>query len=223
MEHHRAQASRASERYLLGEMSEAERFEFEAHYFDCAECAEDVVTGDALARGIQAVSAEDAARHPKRAVESARPRRQWFFSWLTPPVLASGACALLFGGVAVWQATVVIPGLRWAETAQAVSPSYLRAEARGEEQTLEVRRNEPVSVVSLDVNAASPGTPLVYEVTGPGGVKFTGSTQAPPAASPLLVMLPNAVIRKNGDWVLVLRATQSGPDLARYPFSVHTN
>ena len=29
-------------------MTEVERFEFEAHYFDCAECAEDVRLGDMI-------------------------------------------------------------------------------------------------------------------------------------------------------------------------------
>ena len=61
MEHQQALATKASERYLLGEMSEPERFDFEAHYFDCPECADDVRTAAALARGIKAVCAEDAA------------------------------------------------------------------------------------------------------------------------------------------------------------------
>lgn len=222
MEHHTALASKASERYLLGEMNEPERFEFEAHFFECAECADDVRTGAALARGIKAVCAEDASLRPRRAAVPAPERRPWF-SWLSMPMVTSGAFAALFACVAAWQAFVVIPGLRWAESAQAFSPTYLRAEARGEEQTIQVQPNEPFSALALDVNAASPGTPLAYEVTGPGGVKFTGTTQAPPIASPLLVMLPNAIIRKNGGWVLVLRAAHGGQDLARYPFSVHTN
>ena len=37
MQHQQALATKASERYLLGEMSELERFDFEAHYFDCPE------------------------------------------------------------------------------------------------------------------------------------------------------------------------------------------
>jgi hypothetical protein len=35
-------------------------------------------------------------------------------------------------------------------------------------------------------------------------------------------MLPNAAIRENGAWVLILR-TPEGNELARYPFSVHSN
>ena len=42
MDHLKALATKASERYLLGEMSEPERFAFEEHYFQCGECAEDI-------------------------------------------------------------------------------------------------------------------------------------------------------------------------------------
>ena len=48
MTHQQAIDGMASERYLLDEMSEVERFEFEAHYFDCAECADDVRLGEML-------------------------------------------------------------------------------------------------------------------------------------------------------------------------------
>src|SRR4030095_16187946 len=34
----------AAERYLLGEMSDADRERYEEHFFSCAECAEDVRT-----------------------------------------------------------------------------------------------------------------------------------------------------------------------------------
>src|SRR5438045_3517943 len=62
MEHRDALTTNASDRYLLGEMSEPERFDFEAHYFECVECAADVRAGHALARGVRAVCAEDDAR-----------------------------------------------------------------------------------------------------------------------------------------------------------------
>jgi hypothetical protein len=222
MEHHKALATKASERYLLGEMSEDERFEFEAHYFDCVACADDVRTGAALARGIKAVCAEDAALRPQTTVVRDPPGPGWF-SWLSFPVLAPSVLALAFACVAAWQYFVVMPGLRWAGGTQALTPIVLRAAARGEEQALELRKDQPVSMLSLDVNAAAPGAPLRYDVDGPGGgTRLSGTTQAPPAASPLIVMLPNAAIRESGAWVLILRTPQ-GAELARYPFSVHSN
>ena len=222
MDHHNAVASKASERYLLGEMSEPERFDFEAHYFDCAICADDVRTGMALARGIKAVCAEDTLLRPQTAVVRESPRPGWS-PWFRLPVLAPYALASAFACVAGWQAFVVMPRMRWAEDPQASSPVVLRAAARGEEQALEIRRGEAVSMLSLDVNSAAPGAPLSYEVDGPGGkCRLDGTTKAPPEASPLIVLLPNAALRETGSWVLILRTPQ-GAELARYPFAVHFN
>jgi anti-sigma factor RsiW len=228
MEHHKASATRASERYLLGEMSEPERFEFEEHYFDCAVCADDVRTGAALSRGIKAVCAEDAALGPQTAVirevkREATGESGGWFRWLSFPVLAPSAVALLLGCVVAYQSLVMMPGMRWAESAQALAPVVLRAEARGEEQPIDVSSRQAVTMFSIDVNAAAPGAPLAYEVDGPGGgSRLTGTTQAPPLASPLVVMLPNSALREAGAWVLILRA-RDGAELARYPFSVRVN
>jgi hypothetical protein len=214
MQHQQALANKASERYLLGEMSEPERFDFESHYFDCPACADDVRAGVALARGVKAVCAEDAALRPHTAVVSDAPRRGWF-SWLPGALPSTAAVAL--GCLAAWQAFVVIPSLR---TPQALFPIVLRAAARGEEQVLTVRREQTLSLLSLDVNCADPGAALTYEVIAPGGVvRHKGAVQAPPAGSPLIVTLFNSGLRERGAWVLVLRNTQ-GAELARYPFSV---
>jgi hypothetical protein len=99
----------------------------------------------------------------------------------------------------------------------------LRAAARGEEQALTIRRDQALSLLSLDVNSADPGVALTYEVIAPGGAtRHKGATQAPPAGSPLIVVLPNAAIREPGAWVLLLRNPQ-GTEIARYPFSVQLN
>ena len=221
MQHQQALATKASERYLLGEMSEPERFDFEAHYFDCPACADDVRTGAALARGVKAVCAEDAALRPHTSVVREAARRGWF-SWLFP-VLGPSAAAVALGCVAAWQAFVVIPALRWAGSPQALSPIVLRAAARGEEQAVGIRRDEALSLLSLDVNAADAGVPLTYEVIAPGGAsRHNGATHAPPAGAPLIVVLPNAAIREPGTWVLLLRDGR-GAEIARYPFSVQFN
>ncbi len=222
MEHQKALDTKASERYLLGEMSEPERFEFEAHYFDCGVCAGDVCTGAVLARGVKAVCAEDAALRPHTTLVMESPRRSWF-AWLSFPALAPAALAISLACVAGWQAFVTIPGLRWASASQALSPIVLRAAARGEEQAIEIDGRQAISMLWLDVNAAAPGAPLLYEVDGPGGgSRLIGTAKAPPAASPLIVTLPNGAMRDSGAWVLILRNPQ-GVELARYPFTVHSN
>jgi hypothetical protein len=222
MEHQQALATKASERYLLGEMDEPERFDFEAHYFDCPDCADDVRTAAALASGIKAVCAEDAASRSHLTVVRESSRRGWL-SWLTPSSLVPSALAIGLGCLAAWQSFVLIPSLRWAGAPQALSPIVLRAAARGEEQALVIHREQALSLLSLDVNSADPGVPLKYEVIAPGGaIRHTAATQAPPAGSPLIVVLPNSAIRESGSWMLLLR-NQQGAEIARYPFSVQLN
>lgn len=222
MQHVQALATKASERYLLGEMNEPERFEFEAHYFDCVDCAEDVCAGFALIRGVHAVSAEDAALRPAATAPREKPRRGWS-SWFSPASLVPSFATLIVGCFAAWQAFVLIPSLRWAASPQAFSPTVLRAAARGEEQTLDIRPGQAISLLSLDVNSADPGASLTYEVVAPGGGKRqSGCTVAPPAGSPLIVMLPISALREPGAWALILR-DKKGVEIARYPFSVHPN
>jgi hypothetical protein len=212
MDHQRAESTKASERYLLGEMSEPERFDFESHYFECMECAADVRAADALARGVKAVCSQEPAVAPPV-------RRRWF-DWLAPGALAPAAVAAGLAVVAAYQGWVVIPTLRTQTSSRALAPVVLRAAARGEEQTLEIRRDQPISLLSLDVNNADPGTPLTYEVIAPGGeARITSSAQAPPPGSPLIVVLSNTEFQQPGAWLLVLR-TQKGAEVARYPFTI---
>ena len=219
MLHQEALTTKASERYLLGEMSEPERFDFEAHYFDCPACADEVRAGAALARGIQAVYSEDALLRPK-ALEVREIRRRNWLAWLSPSSLVPSSAAIAVGCLAAWQGLVVIPSLRWAGAPQALSPIPLRAAARGEEQALDVRRDQPVSALSLDINAAEPGEALKYDLVAPGGaVRYHGDAQAPPAGSSLIVFLPNSAIRESGSWQLLLH-NQRAIEIGRFPFSV---
>jgi len=216
MDHNEALSTRATERYLLGEMSEPERFDFEGHYFECSECADDVRAAHVLARGVKAVCAENPRAEP---ASREAPRSRWL-SWLTPAAMAPSAIALALAGIAGYQAFVVVPALRWQTGSRALAPIVLRAAARGEEQALEIRRDQPVSLLSLDVNGPDPGAPLTYDVIAPGGeARISNAAQAPPLGSPLIVVLSNAEIRQPGAWVLVLR-TPAGTEVARYPFSV---
>jgi hypothetical protein len=219
MDHREAQTTKATERYLLGEMSEPERFDFENHYFECEECAGDVRASHALARGIKAVCAAEPAPGPTPAVAAGSPRKGWF-AWLTPSSMAPAAVAAGFAIVAGYQAWIVIPGLESRTGSRAMAPIVLRAAARGDEQTLDLRRDQPISFLSLDVNGVEPGTPLTYDVIAPGGeARISSAAEAPPEGSQLIVMLSTAEVHEPGAWKLILR-TKKGMEVARYPFTV---
>jgi hypothetical protein len=140
--------------------------------------------------------------------------------WWSLPFLVPSFAALLFASVAAYQGLVVMPGLRWAASPNAISPVVLRAATRGEEQTIELRRGEPLSVLSLDVNGAAAGSALHYEFAPEdGSQRYAGTAQAPPLGAPLLVVVPRSELSKAGEWTLTLRGSDGG-EIARYPFAV---
>ena len=215
MDHLQSLATKASERYLLGEMSEPERFEFEEHYFRCLECAKDVRAGAALARGIRALGRQELK---VKSIADAQPRRPGSRStYFSPALVTASAAAFVLACVAGYQGLVTVPGLR---EVRAMAPLVLRAAARGDEQIVRLSNGQPYSILSLDVNAAEPGTPLRYEIAPPNSSpRIDGEAVAPPVGSPLLIVVPHSALRREGAWTLVLR-TSSGQEIAQYPFQL---
>ena len=95
MDHAEATATAATERYLLGDLSAAEADAFEEHYFDCADCAEDLRTGVQFMSGGRGVARE--AQTPAEApVVSLAERRSRFSRWV--PAVAAAALVLAITG-----------------------------------------------------------------------------------------------------------------------------
>lgn len=69
MDHQSAIDRRFAERYLLSELSPDEAAEFEAHFFECAECAAEVRLGAHLAANVRVVLREVECSGPKTTVE----------------------------------------------------------------------------------------------------------------------------------------------------------
>ena len=143
MDHKDAVRQHAAERYVLGELTGAQREEYEEHYFDCAECAVDVRTAVAFVdAGREVLRTEAAEATTEKAAKTAG---RWFL-WLRP-AFAVPALAVLLLFVA-YQNTVTIP--RAKETAaQAAgqlftsSFSLQMANTRGDEEVkVQVRPNE---------------------------------------------------------------------------------
>src|SRR5262245_25030547 len=151
MTHQQALDGLASERYLLDEMTEVERFEFEAHYFDCAECAEDVRLGDMIRqearRAGPAIAAGTAVGRPAVVLTSAK----W---WRRPMVAAPWAAAATLALVAGYQSLVTVPGLRDAVAPQSIEPVMLRGATRGAATTVTVAPNQRFVALSADLLSA---------------------------------------------------------------------
>jgi hypothetical protein len=223
MKHGEAIASQAPERYLLGEMTKAEREEFEDHYFSCELCAEDVRAGAALAGGVK--SLYNGA--PPSRLRSAVPARSSWIGGLRRLPAASmvpAAAAVGFATLAGYQSLVMIPAARQAAETRVAAGVPLHGNARALAAIpVSIHRGEALPPFVLDVNSAAPGDPLICEVSDPSGeLRLRAAFKAPPAGVPLIVVMPPGAVSQAGKWSVQLRTPQ-GADSGRYAFQLQIN
>jgi hypothetical protein len=108
MDHSDVVRLQAVEKYVLGELSAELRDQFEEHYFDCSECAQDVKTLATFMTASRAILAE---RERSTAAELGKgPERGDWFAWLRPAIALPAMAALAL--VIVFQNVVTIPALK---------------------------------------------------------------------------------------------------------------
>jgi Putative zinc-finger len=112
MDHNEAFQSQACEKYLLGELSPAQRDAFEDHYFSCAECAIQLRTAADFLGASREILAASPVLQGKS--DAAPVPRRWF-AWLLQPALAVPAFALLLAVIG-YQNFVTIPSYKQSAT-----------------------------------------------------------------------------------------------------------
>jgi anti-sigma factor RsiW len=231
MTHEQAVEKQATERYLLEEMPELERFAFEEHLFDCPICADDVRAGAIMQGGVKAGllpvvgSGEAADRSAEgnreqlspvphkpgtpvsQALETARPRDLATASARRHVGGWRGAtpwaAAAAFALAAGYQALFVVPGLRDQVIGPSVlSPVTLRGATRGTEPTL-TRPAAGVIAVAVDLAGVAAGAGLTYDLRAAEGVSVaSGTAVAPPPGTPLLLLIPASTLDSAGRYTL---------------------
>lgn len=121
MDHLEALRLQAAEKYVLGELTPELREQFEEHYFDCAECAQDLKALTTFVTAGRMVFEEDKFSSPAPSREL-RPRRSGWFNWLRPMV-AVPAIAIL-AAIIVFQNAVTIPHAKKQHTPESVAEVY---------------------------------------------------------------------------------------------------
>lgn len=218
MTHQQAIDGHASERYLLEEMPEMERFEFEDHYFDCLECAEDVRLGDRIrqearrAGASMPVGVQPAA--PPKVLTSAR----W---WRRPMVAAPWAVAATLAMVASYQSLVTLPALREAVSPQAVEAVMLRGATRGAATAVKITPGQRFVALSADLLTAPQSPTLSYELLNATRASVaSGQASTPSSGSPLLLVVPVAELERAGRYTLILRGADQTGVIGEYEFEV---
>jgi len=103
MDHNEAIRLQAAVKYVLGELSPAQREEYEEHYFDCAECAVDI---KALATFADTTREVLRRERESQLAKDLVPARGGWLSWLQPALVPACAMLLLLVG---YQNLVSIP------------------------------------------------------------------------------------------------------------------
>lgn len=145
MTHIEAVELKAAERYLLEELTPADREAFEEHFFDCPECAFDLRASAAFIDEAKLQLPAFAPAKQTAIIKPVEKNRDWF-AWLRP-AFAMPAFALLLGVIA-YQNVAVIPGLRSAaEAPRILSWQSIHLGARGAPTPVEADRARGVDLM----------------------------------------------------------------------------
>src|SRR5947207_868397 len=110
MNHNYAIENNTAERYVLGELTEPEREDYEEHFFDCPQCAEEVKCATEFVQGARQVFARDQREAVSAVVARAATGTHWFSAFLRPAV--GLACVLALAGFTGFQSLVTVPRLK---------------------------------------------------------------------------------------------------------------
>jgi len=149
MDHNEAIQLQAAVQYVLGELSQVQREEYEEHYFDCAECALDLKALATFADTTREVLRQERANQlTKHLVHT---RRGWF-RWLQPALVPACAVLLLVVG---YQNLVSIPHWKGLATPAASAPLTVEA--------VQVSAPNGLPVFSLQTASRSGGAHPVFQ------------------------------------------------------------
>jgi len=218
MDHETAIRIQAAERYVLEEFPPEERAEFEEHYFECPECADEVRSASIFAANAKVVLREERAADLAR-LERGGGRPAWRGWW----VLAASAAlnlALLAGfglerfGPHASQATL---------EPQLYSTMAVTAASRGSQPTAALAAGSQFFGVHFDVMPGQQFQSFEYQIVdAQGAVRETKSVPAPGGAGSDMYLSVPVVSLEAGQYTLVLRGRHSGSatEIGRRTFSI---
>jgi len=227
MQHQEANRTLAVERYLLGEMTNAEAEQFEEHLFICRDCADSVKSGVLFVESARAVLSEpdsQAAREETRQAVKRKPTSWWdaFMTRSLVPALAALALLCLTG----YQQLVVIRGLR-ARLEQVTAPQplasfALHAVSRGAEESIVVPAEVHFFNLYFDVAEESASGYSCAILDGNGSVRFTEHLVQPkPESGGAVNLLIGRSTLPEGHYTLVVRVdSPRSAEIGRYPFKL---
>jgi hypothetical protein len=228
MDHLEAVRLNAAEKYLLGELSPELRDQYEDHFFDCKECAQDIRRGAAFvdnARDLWSATADAAV-----IVRPERAARSWWSGFLRPSFAAPALALLLL--VAAYQNAITIPRLK-SEISQVATPQTLPsfslitlASRGGDLLTITVPVEKPFSVF-VDIPPKGQFSSYLCEFQNEAGkYEFSVSVSPEEAKQTVQLLVPPGKLPPGSHVLVVYGLGSPGPaaadriGLARIPFTL---
>jgi hypothetical protein len=230
MNHNEAVEQMTVERYLLGELDNTARDEFEEHLFNCPECALDTRVANAFIDGAKAQLGELAPAQPqvKSAPKREKGRSFWSLAWR--PAFAAPVFAAL-AAVVCYQNLVTLPDLRKAGGEPAVIPvAPLTGATRGDVRATITADPAHGIAVPIDI-PLDPGlgsfVSYSFQVRDPQGkLAWSGSIPAPAPPSTgdfnLSLVLPGRILKDGAYSVSIagIGAHGESTPIEQYAFNV---
>jgi hypothetical protein len=223
MDHELSVRTKAAERYLLGELPPEEREAFEEHFFECAECGEEVCIGQELADNVAAVFREQSSPHTTTARK--KKRRDWV-AWIRPIMMGQAAACLALLALVGYQNAVVIPNLHSGAAAssspEVVPSAVLVPSSRGALRAVSIPAGAHFFHLALDLGPVQHFKKYACDLRSGSGASMWKLPLATldPAAGLHLLVPANAFVQ--GSYVAVLLGISGGEttELVHYYFDV---
>ena len=208
MEHDEAMTMMAAEKYILGELGDGEREQFEEHFFSCEECAQDVRDLSSVTQGAREVLKNQTKAEPKQQRSSWGWLEGWRLpEWLLPGRLAwSGAlaAALIFGGYQTLQ-------LRNTVRPQAIASVVVYPESRGAATAVPVEKLGAFLLLEADLPGASGKVQWELRKSDAKQVIVQDAAPAPPPGESFKVLLPSSFLAP-AEYTLTVRPVTVSPE-----------
>jgi len=226
MDHNLAIKNNAAERYLLGELSEAEIEEYEEHYFSCPSCAQEVTLGSEFIDHAREVLKTDFLPEPQKAPVSKSTTWGRFWNSLRQPAPAF-ACGALFIAIGfnIYQ-NALVQDLRKPEMF-ATEALMLRASRGLKEEQVQAQSGQPFRI-AFQIPAKGDFRSYIADVLNKAGVKQLSIPITINEAKNTIQIKFRAGGLQPGNYTVVIEGVTSGSgesaakqEIVRYPFSVN--
>jgi hypothetical protein len=228
MEHKVAVKMNAASRYVLGELTEAERDEYEEHVFDCLACAEELKYAEKFKAAARQAFAEDPGLGTHYAEHGTLWQRMFQSPYVASFALAAVILAVGGGSFRAGMAHNRQPQLVTAEPVLLSEQDSSRS-GRGSEEAASSPDSQPKGLVTASANESfkvnfeiPPGDFDSYDITVTGTDGFTKmafTASQKKAQSMLEIIFPAGTLQSGKYFVVVrgVKGTNKGEPI-QFPF-----